>query len=93
MPPPPCFFWLYWVLVAVRVFSLVTVCVLLTVAASLVAEHGLQGSRASVAVAHQLCSCSMQALSTSSVVMVHGLSCPEACGIFPDQGLNLCLLH
>ena len=25
--------------------------------------------------------------------MVQGLSCSEACGIFPDQGLNLCLLH
>ena len=27
------------------------------------------------------------------VVVVQGLSCSEACGIFPDQGLNLCLLH
>ena len=25
--------------------------------------------------------------------MVHGLSCSVAGGIFPDQGLNLCLLH
>ena len=25
--------------------------------------------------------------------MVHGLSCTEACGIFPDRGLNSCLLH
>ena len=28
-----------------------------------------------------------------SVVLVHGHSCPEACGIFPDQGSNLCPLH
>ena len=28
-----------------------------------------------------------------SVVVVHGLSCHEACGIFPDQGQKLCLLH
>ena len=28
-----------------------------------------------------------------SVVVVHGLSCPAACGIFPDQGLNQCPLH
>ena len=28
-----------------------------------------------------------------SVVVVHGLSCPAACGIFPDQGLNPCTLH
>ena len=27
-----------------------------------------------------------------SVVVVHGLSCSAACGIFLDQGLNLCLL-
>ena len=25
--------------------------------------------------------------------MVHGLCCSAACGIFPDQGLNLCPLH
>ena len=25
--------------------------------------------------------------------MVHELSCPEACGIFPDQGKNLCFLY
>ena len=28
-----------------------------------------------------------------SVVVAHGLSCSKACGIFPDQGLNPCLLH
>ena len=27
---------------------------------------------------------------TASVVVAHGLSCSAACGIFPDQGLNLC---
>ena len=31
--------------------------------------------------------------SVGSVVVVHGLSCPVACGISPDQGLNLCYLH
>ena len=25
--------------------------------------------------------------------MVHGLSCSEVCGIFLDQGLNLCFPH
>ena len=25
--------------------------------------------------------------------LAHGLSCPEACGIFPDQGSNPCPLH
>ena len=33
--------------------------------------------------------CRAQALSVrASVVAAHGLSCPSACGIFPDQGLN-----
>ena len=31
--------------------------------------------------------------STGSVVVAHRLSCSMACGIFLDQGLNLCLLH
>ena len=31
--------------------------------------------------------------SSGSVVVAHGLHCPEACGIFPDQGSNMCLLH
>ena len=25
--------------------------------------------------------------------MAHGFNCPAACGIFPDQGSNSCLLH
>ena len=28
-----------------------------------------------------------------SIVVAHGLSCPEACEIFLDKGLNLCPLH
>ena len=40
----------------------------------------------SVVVAHGL-------YSTSSVVVVHLLSCSTACGIFPDQGSNPCPLH
>ena len=31
--------------------------------------------------------------STHSVIMVQGLSCCAACGVFPDQGLNPCLLY
>ena len=31
--------------------------------------------------------------STVSIVKVHGLSCSTACGIFPDQRLNPCLLY
>ena len=40
--------------------------------------------------------CGAPALGTQhmgSVVVEHGLSCFVACGIFPDQGLNLCPLH
>ena len=44
------------------------------------------GTRASVVVAWGL-------ESTGSVVVVHGLSCSTACGIFLDQGSNLCPLH
>ena len=37
--------------------------------------------------------CQPQALGTqASVVAAHGLICPTAHGIFPDQGLNPCLL-
>ena len=28
-----------------------------------------------------------------SIIVVHGLSCSEACGIFMDQGSNPCALH
>ena len=38
--------------------------------------------------------CRAQALGTwASVVVVLGLSCPAACGIFPDEGSNLSALH
>ena len=38
--------------------------------------------------------CRAWALGTrASVVVAHGLSCSEACGIFPDQGSNPCPLH
>ena len=30
--------------------------------------------------------------STGSITVVRWLSCSRACGIFPDQGSNLCLL-
>ena len=39
-------FWLLWVFIAVRGFSLVAVCGLLIATASLVVEHGLQGVQA-----------------------------------------------
>ena len=57
-------------------YSLIEVCGLLIAVASLVAKHGLLGSWASVTVA-----CGLQ--SAGSVDVVHGLSCPMACGIVP----------
>ena len=52
----------------------VAVCRLLVAVASLAVEHRLQGTQASVVVAHVL-------------------SRSAACGIFLDQGWNLCPLH
>ena len=69
-----------------RGYSLGAVRGLLIEVASIVREHGLLGSRASVAVAPRL-------QSTDSIVVAHGLSSSEACGIFPDQGSNPCLLY
>ena len=53
------------------------------------------GSRCAnlVAVASGLSSCGLRALERRLSSLVHGLSCSEACGIFPDQGSNLCPLH
>ena len=44
------------------------------------------GLEASVAVARKL-------ESVASAVVAQGIICSMACGIFPDQGLNLCPLH
>ena len=60
--------------------------------ASLVGEHrpwacGLQQLQHAGTV---VMDCGLK--STGSVVVAHGLSCPMACGIFPDQGSNLCPL-
>ena len=32
-------------------------------------------------------------IAVAFLVIMHGLSCPTACEIFLDQGLNLCSLH
>ena len=44
------------------------------------------GTQTSVVVARGL-------QSAGSIVVAHGFSSSAACGIFPDQGSNLCLLH
>ena len=72
--------------------TLVAVGGLLFVVASRVVNHRLQGVQTSVAVEHGLSSCSSWALEHMHND-AHGLSYSTACGIFPDQGPNLCLLH
>ena len=77
-----CYIWLHWVFavwglspfVASRGYSLVVVCGLLLVVASLVVEYRLWRVWASIVGAQRL-------------------SCPEACGIFLEQGSNLWPLH
>ena len=86
-------FWLAWVLVTVLSLSLVVVSggnssvvpgLLIAVASRCRAQApGCAG----------FSSCSSQALEpVGSVVVVHGLSCSLACGIFPNQGSNPCPL-
>ena len=60
---------------------------LLIVVASLVVEHGFKGMLASVLVPHGL-------ESTSSAVVVHGISRFTACGtLLPGPGIEPCPLH
>ena len=51
------------------------------------------GTWTSVVVVPGLSNCSSQALDTGSVVVVHRLSCPMACGVFLNQESNPPLLH
>ena len=87
--------WLHWVFVAIprlslaaarkKIFCLgggwatLVACRLLIAVASLV-ELGLK-------------MLGLQKLWHTGPVVAHGLSCSAACGIFPDQGSNMCLLH
>ena len=64
----------------------------LTAVASLV-EHRLVGSglQSLQHVGSVITAPGLQ--STGLVIVVNGVSCPLACGIFPNKGSNLCLLH
>ena len=76
------YFWLHWVFVAARGLSLV-------------AASGGYSSLWCMGFSLQwlLLSWSTGSRRVGSVVVVHGLSCSAACGIFPDQGSNPCPLH
>ena len=66
---------------------------LLIAVASLVGEHELQarGLQQLWLAGLVVVACGLQ--SSGSVVVVHGLSCSAACGIFLDQRSNPCPLH
>ena len=49
------------------------------------------GCRLLISVASLVRSMALRCM--GSVVVAHTLSCLVACGIFPDQGSNLCPLH
>ena len=75
------YFWPCWVLVAVQAFSSCGKWGLLPSGAWASHWVGLSCYRA-------------RALRrVGSVAVAHGLSCPVACGVFPDQGSNQCSLH
>ena len=90
-----------WVFAAARRLSLAVE----SRSCSLVAVGGFLIAAASLAVDTSSRACQLQQLlhagsavaahrfqSTGSVGGAHGPSCPVACRIFPDQGLNLCPL-
>ena len=76
------FIWLYWVFTALCGLSLGVA----SRSSSLLGVLGLLIAGASLIAEDGL-------WSTDSVVGARGLSCSEACGIFPDQGSNPCPLH
>ena len=74
--------WLCWVFVSVRGLSLVA------------AGGDHSSSRcAGLSLSWPLLLQSTGSRHAGSVVVAHGPSCSAACGIFPDQGSNLCPLH
>ena len=76
------YFWLCWVFVYVRGLS------------PAAASGGHSSSRCvGLSLSWPLLLRSTGSRRAGSVVVAHGLSCSEARGIFPDQGLNLCPLH
>ena len=76
------YFWLCWVLVSVQGLSLVA------------ASGGHSLSRcASLSLSRLLLLRGTGFRRAGSVVVAHRPSCSAACGIFPDQGSNLCPLH
>ena len=64
---------------------------LLITVTSLCCRAQAVGEQTSVVAAHGLSSCGSWATKSAGLVVVaQGLSCSMVCGIFPDQGPNLC---
>ena len=89
--PPRCpfffffksvYFWLHWVFVGARICSLIVQ----SGGYCRVAVLKLGAAVAPPAAERRL-------QSAGSVVGARGLCCPEACGVFPDQGSNPHPLH
>ena len=76
------YFWRCWVFVSVRGLSLV-------------AASGVHSSSwcAGLSLSRPFLLRSTGSRRAGSVVVAHGPTCSAACGIFPDQGSNLCPLH
>ena len=76
------YFWLCWVFVSVQGLSLVA------------ASGGHSSSQcAGLSLSRPLLLWSTGSRRAGSVIVAHGPSCSVACGIFPDQGSNLCPPH
>ena len=77
-------------------FLMLVICVFISVRGlSLVVASGGHSSSpcAGLSLSRPLLLRSTGSRRTGSVVVAHGPSCSAACGIFPDQGSNPCLLH
>ena len=79
------YFWPSWVFLAARALLGCGEWGLLTSVASPAVEQGLQGA--------DLQQLWLRPESPGSAVVAHGPCCSTACGIFPDQGLDLRLPH
>ena len=76
------YLWLCWIFVSVRGLTLVA------------ASGGHSSPRcAGLSLSRPLLLRSTGSRRAASVIVAHWLSCSAACGIFPDQGSNLCPLH
>ena len=89
------YYWLCWVSTAVRAFPQLRRAGAPNwdAPASHCSGFSCCGARASASCLTRAQESWPQVLENGSAAVGHRLSCSTACGIFPDQGLNPCLLH